>query len=232
MDRAFYAVKANPHPGILRVACDAGLGFECVSLGEVARVRETLPDLDPEAILFQPNFAAAQDYAAAFAQGVRVTLDSVHPLAHHPGVFAGQRFCVRVDPGRGHGHHRKVRTAGAQSKFGVVPEALGRLRTQAAEAGATVVGLHAHVGSGVTEPGTWADLARFLAALAADFPDVEAINVGGGMGVPVHLDGPALDLAALAKALAEVMAGGGGSRRPRPPGRRSRGAVRARRRRR
>jgi diaminopimelate decarboxylase/aspartate kinase len=135
---------------------------------------------------------------------VRVTLDSVHPLAHHPEVFEGQRFNVRVDPGRGQGHHRHVRTAGAQSKFGVVPGELGRLRTLAGRVGATVVGLHAHVGSGITEAETWGTIATTLAELAADFPAVEVLNVGGGLGVPVQPEAPGLDLEALAEVLAEV----------------------------
>jgi diaminopimelate decarboxylase/aspartate kinase len=201
VDRAFYAVKANPHPDVLRTLDRQGLGFECVSPGELDRVFEAVPDLDPDRVLFQPNFAAPAEYADAFERGVHVTLDNVQPLAEHPEAFADEEIFVRVDPGQGHGHHRHVRTAGAQSKFGVVPDELDRLRAAADRAGTTVVGLHVHVGSGITDEDTWADLLDFLASLAADFPHAETLNVGGGLGVPDRPGAAPMDLGALEDAL-------------------------------
>jgi diaminopimelate decarboxylase/aspartate kinase len=204
VDRAFYAVKANAHPEVLRVLERQGLGFECVSPGELDRVFEVLPDLDPRRVLFQPNFAAPAEYANAFERDVHVTVDNVQPLAEHPKIFAGEDIFVRVDPGQGHGHHEKVRTAGAQSKFGVVPGDLARLRTAADQAGATVVGLHAHMGSGITDESTWANLVDLLATLAGDFPHAHTLNVGGGLGVSGRSGPQSLDLGALDEALAEA----------------------------
>ena len=201
VDRAFYAVKANPHPEVLRLLAQQGIGFECVSLGEVRRVFEALPALDPDRVLFQPNFAAPHEYAEAFEHNVRVTVDNEQLLSAHPDVFEGEEIFVRVDPGEGHGHHKKVRTAGAESKFGVVPARLDRLRTAAERAGTTVVGLHAHVGSGVDEEQTWATLLNVLARFAADFPSVRGINVGGGLAVRDPSGGRALDLRAIEAAL-------------------------------
>lgn len=203
IDRAFYAIKANPHPDVLRLFDEAGLGFECVSPGEVERVQSALPSLGAEQILFQPNFAAPDEYDEAFEAGVRVTLDNLHPLEQHPEVFADQEMFVRVDPGRGHGHHRHVRTAGAQSKFGVTPAQLDALRNQADAIGARIVGLHVHVGSGITDPDTWPEIARFLASLAGDFPDVRVLNVGGGFGVPEQPNSAPLDWAQLDAQLAD-----------------------------
>ncbi|PEN13176.1 diaminopimelate decarboxylase [Longibacter salinarum] len=203
LDRTYYAVKANPHPRVLEILANEGIAFECVSPGEVQRVREVLPDLPADRILFQPNFAAIHEYADAFDEGVHVTLDNVEPLARHPEVFAEQDLFVRVDPGRGHGHHRHVRTAGAQSKFGIVPDELPRLRRLANQCNCTVRGLHVHVGSGITDAGTWPDIAGFLASLAADFPNVRTLNVGGGLGVPERPNATPLDLGILDKRLSE-----------------------------
>jgi diaminopimelate decarboxylase/aspartate kinase len=87
-----------------------------------------------------------------------------------------------------------VRTAGAQSKFGIVPNELSRLRTLADRCDCTVRGLHVHVGSGITDAGTWPEIAGFLASLAADFPEVRTLNVGGGLGVPERPNAKPLDL--------------------------------------
>jgi diaminopimelate decarboxylase/aspartate kinase len=206
IDRPFYAMKANSHPDVLRVIRDEGFSFECVSPGEVERIRSLFPDLDPDRILFQPNFAAAEEYADAFAAGIHVTLDNLHPLLHHPDIFAGEAFFVRVDPGRGHGHHRHVRTAGSQSKFGVVPGELDRLYAKADEVGARIKGLHVHVGSGITDEATWSDIADFLASLADERSDVGILNVGGGLGVPERPNADPLDLAQVADRLAQFKA--------------------------
>src|SRR5690606_18221335 len=101
IDRLFYAVKANAHPEVLRALAAAGVGFECVSPGELARVREALPRLPASEILFTPNFAPRDDYALGFEAGVRVTVDNVHPVEAWPEVFRGRDVLLRLDPGRG-----------------------------------------------------------------------------------------------------------------------------------
>jgi diaminopimelate decarboxylase/aspartate kinase len=196
-DRFFYAVKANAHPGVLRLFEKAGLGFECVSPGEVRHVERVLPELPAERILFTPNFAPRSEYAfAAERDGLHLTLDNLHPLRAWPEVFAERDVILRLDPGQGRGHHEHVRTAGAQSKFGIAPAHLERARALVDEAGARVVGLHAHVGSGIVAAAeTWAETAAFLSTQAENyFPDARFFNVGGGLGVAEHPEGRPLDL--------------------------------------
>jgi bifunctional diaminopimelate decarboxylase / aspartate kinase len=206
VDRVLYALKANPHPEILRALHEEGVGFECVSLGEVERVFETFPDLDPERVLFTPNFAPRAEYEAAFARGVRVTVDNLYVLEAWPEAFAGREVFVRVDPGQGRGHHAHVRTAGSRSKFGVGPEALPALAEAARQSGVRVTGLHAHLGSGITETGAWAETARALAAHAGLFPDLRVLDLGGGLAVPAWPGAPAFDVAGAAEPLAAFKA--------------------------
>ena len=200
--RVYYAVKANPHPAILRSLAAAGLGFECVSRGELERVLGTLPGLGRERILFTPNFAPRHEYEFAFGQGVQVTVDNAFVLRSWGAMFAGRDILVRLDTGLAHGHHEKVRTAGAQSKFGVPGPELPELRAAAVACGARIGGLHAHGGSGSFEPDRWSEAARALAVAAAHFPSARVLNLGGGLGVPDDRAQPPLDLAALDAALA------------------------------
>jgi diaminopimelate decarboxylase/aspartate kinase len=202
VERRFYAVKANPHPDILERVAEAGLGFECVSPGEVERVRATLPEIEPERILFTPNFAGREEYVFGFEHAGWVTVDNLHPLERWPEVFEGREILVRLDPGRGRGHHEFVRTAGARSKFGVSRDQIGDLKPLVDAAGATVVGLHAHLGSGITSPEAWTEAGLFLAEVAEDFPDVRILNLGGGLGVGERAGQSALDLEALGDKLA------------------------------
>lgn len=205
-DRALYAVKANGHPDVVRALVREGLGPECVSLGEIEYVRDLLPSVPPAEILYTPNFAPRAEIEAALAAGVRVTLDNAATLETWGDVWAGHDVFVRVDPGVGKGHHDHVRTAGSRSKFGVAEADLAGLAEAAGRLGVRVVGLHAHVGSGVDETGAWAETGRTLARAAdAHFPDARVLDVGGG--IPVATGGQApFDLAAAGAALAAFRA--------------------------
>ncbi|HYX73968.1 MAG TPA: bifunctional aspartate kinase/diaminopimelate decarboxylase [Steroidobacteraceae bacterium] len=204
--RVHYSVKANPHPQLLRALHAEGIEFECVSLGEVERVLELFPHLERQRVLYTPNFAPRAEYAAALAAGVRVTVDNGYVLSAWPQVFAGQEIFVRVDTGVGRGHHTHVRTAGSRSKFGIPIAELPELAGAAAKAGVQIVGLEAHVGSGVFDVTSWEHTARLLAGAAATFAGVRVIDVGGGLGVPERSDQPGIDLAALDTLLTAVRA--------------------------
>jgi bifunctional diaminopimelate decarboxylase / aspartate kinase len=202
VDRFLYAIKANSHPAILRALAEEGFGLECVSPGELARVAESVPASTPR--LFTPNFAPQADYRQAIDAGVPLTIDALHPLEHWVDMFKDRDISLRIDLGRGLGHHDKVRTGGAGSKFGLPLDQLDSFLHLAAVRGARVVGLHAHLGSGVLEAGHWAEVYAQLASVAERIPTVEFLNIGGGLGVPSHPGERPLDLQAVGVALAEV----------------------------
>jgi len=204
VDRVLYAIKANPNPQVLQRLYRAGVGFECVSTGEIDRVFSAVPDVDPDRVLFTPNFAHRDEYAHAFDKGVRVGLDALHPLKAWPELFAGQRVQVRVDPGTGRGHHEHVRTAGARSKFGIASDDLEQVAELARAHDVAVIGLHAHAGSGILTPEHWSEMAVTLSRMGRGFDQLEHLDLGGGLGVPEKPGQAPLDLAALDAGLAQV----------------------------
>jgi len=199
-----YAMKANWHPQILRRIHAAGLTLECVSRGEIEHAFATIPDLEPERVLFTPNFAPRGEYEYGFAKGVRVTLDNLYPLKMWPEVFRGRDIFVRIDPGFGRGHHSHVRTAGAHSKFGVPLSEADELVDLTARADARVIGLHAHTGSGIFEVDNWTETGTKLSELARRFPHVKVVDLGGGIGVPEQPGSGEVDLAALDRGVAAL----------------------------
>jgi diaminopimelate decarboxylase/aspartate kinase len=203
LSRVLYAMKANPHPELLRVIADTGCGFECVSRAEVERALETVPGLPRDRILFTPNFAPRSEYCWAVENGIRLTIDNLNVLRQWSGLFAGHEILVRLDAGRGHGHHEKVRTVGPQAKFGVPPEEFAAVPDALAMAQARVIGLHAHGGSGNFDVDGWIEPARVLARQAASVPGARILNLGGGLGVPDRADAARVDLGALDRALLE-----------------------------
>ena len=204
VDRCHYALKANPHPQILRTLFAAGFAFECVSLAEVQHALASVPGLTPERVLFTPNFAPREEYRTAIALGVNLTLDALHPIVEWGEDFRGREILLRVDLGQGRGHHEKVRTGGKESKFGVSLDGLARFREHARKHEVRITGLHAHMGSGVRDAGHWRSIYAQLASLAEQFNRIRVLDIGGGLGVPSRPQDQPLDLSELADVLAEV----------------------------
>ena len=201
VSRVWYAMKANSHPRVLQTAVEEGLDLECVSLPEL-RLAQSVPGITPKRILFTPNFAPRAEYQAALEAGVVLTLDGLYPLREWTDLFRGAEIILRFNPERPRGHHRHVETAGPRAKFGIPLSEADEAAELVKAAGATVVGLHAHAGSGVDDPTHWGELARVLAEIAPHFPEATVFNLGGGLGVPRQRGDHRIDFVALDAALA------------------------------
>lgn len=223
VQRLLFALKANPHAAIAHALAAAGVGLECVSPSEVDYARAVLAAHGrsstwagveagrPSAgvLLFTPNFAPRAEYAAAARDGTLLTLDSLYALERWPAELRGAAVALRVDPEFRAGHHEHVKTAGRVSKFGISVEDLPAAKKLADAAGARVVGLHAHAGSGIRDAALWANVAAVLARMLDVFPDVRFLDLGGGLAVVERDDDPdckPVDLAALRAGLVELRA--------------------------
>jgi diaminopimelate decarboxylase/aspartate kinase len=203
VSRVLYAMKANFNDDVLRTLANAGADFDCVSPGEVKHLRDALPDDGKGRILFTPNFAPRDEYEWGIREGLRVTLDNLYPLKAWPELFGGKELFIRIDPDQGGGHHEHVVTVGKRSKFGVSLDEVDELERLVTTAGATVIGIHAHSGSGILEPRNWHSVAKALLVVADRFPDVQVLDLGGGIGVPDRRTDPSFDLHALDQQLVE-----------------------------
>ncbi|NJO12500.1 MAG: hypothetical protein HC872_02480 [Gammaproteobacteria bacterium] len=172
---------------MLRTVVARGIGLECVSQGELEHVLGLFPELPHAQILFTPNFAPRAEYEFAFARGLRVTLDNLHPLREWGDLLEGREVFVRVDTGHGRGHHDHVRTAGLHSKFGVPLFELDELGRLARERQVRITGLHAHTGSGVFNVHNWAETAAQLAGLAQLIRESDQINRRSALAQGQHL---------------------------------------------
>ncbi|TQM17667.1 aspartate kinase [Pseudoxanthomonas sp. 3HH-4] len=206
VDRRFFAIKANSHPAILRTLVEEGFGLECVSRGELERVFDVAPSLPMDRVLFTPSFAPRAEYAFALERGINVTLDNVEALEQWPEVFRGRRLWLRVDLGRGDGHHDKVKTGGKTSKFGLPLAKLEAFLMAARTLDVRITGLHAHLGSGVESPQHWNQIADELGGLADQIGTIETIDIGGGLPIPYAEGDEPFDLAAWGEGLSAIKA--------------------------
>lgn len=183
VDKIFYALKANPHPDILRKLATQGIGFECVSPEELDLVLSTCPTLTEQQVIFTPNFASKAEYQYALSKACQVTIDSLYPLENWPEIFQGQRIFLRIDLGIGTGHHKFVCTGGNESKFGIAMQDLETVAKLVQQHKLQVIGLHAHSGSGILSAELWQETAAMMAKETQRFPDVRILNLGGGLGI-------------------------------------------------
>lgn len=204
LDNVFFAMKANSNKHVLETFFKQGIGFECVSVGEIELILTLFPDIDRKRILFTPNFAPKAEYIYAFDKGVHVTVDALYPLTHWPDVFKDKSILLRIDPGVGLGHHRYVSTGGNASKFGIPQTELAALAQLTEAHGIRVMGLHAHYGSGILQADLWNQTAQMLTNLLNYFPDVGVINLGGGLGVVERPGQQPLDTQALNASLQPI----------------------------
>ena len=184
-----YAIKANAARRVLTEVRAAGLWIDAVSGNEVLRaLRAGFPGgSSPPTIMLTSD---------VFRDNALTTVleHQVLPNVGSPGMIrelrdAGYRgpIALRVNPGFGHGHVKACDTGGPSSKHGIWSSEMLAARAQAEDAKLPVVALHAHVGTGPELREFDANMRRlvdFYAQLLPEFPEVEAVNLGGGLPHP------------------------------------------------
>lgn len=180
--RPFYAMKANGNLSILRLIREHGFGCDAVSPGEVYLARRA--GFEPEAIWFTCSNVSDEDLRAIADERIVVNVNSVSEIDRCLSLDLPNPIALRVNPDVGAGHHRDVVTAGGGVKFGIDLAEIETARTLVEDSGRQVVGLHAHIGSGVSDPAPLIDAARVLLDMVSGFEHLRWLNFGGGIGVP------------------------------------------------
>lgn len=139
--------------------------------------------------------------------------EELERLAALASADAPVDLMLRVNTGIEAHTHAFVRTGGENTKFGIARDALGGVLERLAELPQLrLIGLHAHVGSQISEVAPYVTNLDELLNAAAFANErgfaIQELICGGGIAVPEGPDDPApLDIEALAAALAERAAG-------------------------
>ena len=180
--RPFYAMKANSNLSILRLVREAGFGCDAVSPGEIFLAMRA--GFTPEEIWFTCSNVSDDDLRAIPDPRIVVNVNSVSEIDRCLALDLKNPLALRINPDVGAGHHADVVTAGESVKFGIDLAEVGIARMLVEDSGRQIVGIHAHIGSGVDTPAPLLDSAARLLQLALDFDDLRWINFGGGMSIP------------------------------------------------
>jgi diaminopimelate decarboxylase len=185
-----YSAKANANLALLRLIHAAGIGVDAVSAGEIFRAIQA--GVDPKQIVFAGVGKTREELIYALSAGVgwfnvesRAELDLLHVLADEykeSGQAAG--VALRLNPGIRANTHRHIATGHFGAKFGMPPDEVAALLEQRRNyPNLKISGLHVHIGSQLGDVQRTADAVRAALTLAAPYPDVRTLNVGGGFPV-------------------------------------------------
>ena len=180
--RPFYAMKANSNLSILRMLREEGFGCDAVSPGEIFLAMHA--GYGPEEIWFTCSNVSDDDLRAIPDPRIVVNVNSMSEIDRCLALELPNPIALRINPDVGAGHHADVITAGRSVKFGIDAAELDTARILVEDTGRKVVGLHAHIGSGVDEPRPLLAAARQLLELAPSFRNLRWINFGGGIATP------------------------------------------------
>ena len=209
--QARYAMKACSAARVLGAMREQGMWIDAVSGNEVLRAQAAgfamgagAPEVMLSTDVFRDN---ALDVICR--HGVLPNLGS--PAMVRQLAEAGYRgpIALRLNPGFGHGHVQGCDTGGPSSKHGLWPDEALAAAEQAGRQGMTVALLHAHVGSGPTTREFQANmqlLVDFFAGCLPDFPNAQAVSLGGGLPYPYKPDAEAIDLEPFGHLLRECQA--------------------------
>ena len=171
-----YAVKANPHPVLLRALAQSGCRFDVASPAEV---RAALDAGAPASHLVHSNPVARRDHLAqAYALGVRLfVVDSAGEVAKLADAAPGAAVLVRIV------------TSGSGSdwplsrKYGCTVDEAVALLVAAGRQGLDPAGVSFHVGSQQRDPQAWgapiASAARVFAARARGRASARGCSTSG-----------------------------------------------------
>lgn len=186
--RLFYAMKANPNLTLLGRLRAAGVGFECVSAGELARAAKV--GASGGEVLLNGPAKTDQEYRLGGELGASFVLDRPGEVGLLP---PGSRVLVRVNPGLSVSTHDHLATGAASSKFGVRPAEVPGLLLGLREAGHEVLGLHLHIGSAIRDSGDFSAAFARISELRPQTGELGVLDVGGGWGLDADLGGVAAE---------------------------------------
>lgn len=186
-----YAVKANANPKVLNIICQAGLGADCVSGGEIQAA--TNAGFPASKIVYAGVGKSDWEINLGLEKGIFCfnvesipELEVINELAEKQGKVA--QVCFRINPNVGAHTHANITTGLAENKFGIAMEDMENVIEEAAQMkNIKFFGLHFHIGSQILDMGDFEALCNRINELQDQLEShhiiVKNINVGGGLGI-------------------------------------------------
>ncbi|NQD70948.1 diaminopimelate decarboxylase [Sphingobacterium shayense] len=186
-----YALKANFNDRLLDLIQSRGLGADCVSGAEVQKSIDK--GFSPDKITFAGVGKSDKEIILALEHGIFAfnvesiqEMEVINELARQQNVIA--KVSLRINPNVDAHTHHYITTGLDENKFGVPTS---ELETAASvirnAANVSLIGLHFHVGSQITDMNVFKSLCVKVNEWKNWFEErgtqIKVLNVGGGLGI-------------------------------------------------
>lgn len=205
--KEYFAVKATPTPGILKILHEEGCGVDCSSLTEL--MMSDRCGFKGHEIMFSSNETPAEEYVKAAELGAIINLDDIThiPFLKETIGYIPKTISCRFNPGGVFtlGESKEgfqVMDNPGDSKYGMTRDQLFEAFKTLKEMGAEVFGIHSFLASNTVSNDYYPALAKQLFELAVELHeetgcDVKFINLSGGVGVDYKPEQPKNDIFAI-----------------------------------
>ncbi len=186
-----FAMKANSNLAVLRLMAKEGSGADIVSGGELFRALKA--GVPASKIVFAGVGKKPEEIREALKADILMfnvessaELQAINDVAASMGMKA--RVALRINPDIDPKTHPYISTGLKKSKFGIAADrALEEFKSAAAFSHIKVVGLHAHIGSQLTQVTPFVESLKkvltMVQALAEQGISLRYVNIGGGLGI-------------------------------------------------
>ena len=189
--RVFYAMKANSSLALLQFFRRAGVGFDIVSRGELARA--LLAGAKGSDIVYSGVGKSREDIRAALQAGIGCFTGESIPELDRINEIALEEHCVapvsvRVNPDVDAKTHPYISTGLKNNKFGVAFDQTVELYKHAKTlAGIRISGIDMHIGSQITQLEPFVHAADKIFDIVEELRrngiELDHLDFGGGLGV-------------------------------------------------
>jgi len=195
-----FAMKANSNLAILRLMAKEGSGVDIVSGGELFRALKA--GVAPSKIVFAGVGKNAEEIRAALKAGILMfniessaEMHAIDDVAASVGKIAP--VALRINPDIDPKTHPYISTGLKKSKFGIAADrALEEFRVASTLKHIHIVGVHAHIGSQLTEVTPFVESLKKVIVLVNTLKgqgiNIRYLNIGGGLGITYSDEKPPL----------------------------------------
>ncbi|MBK9947200.1 MAG: diaminopimelate decarboxylase [Nitrospira sp.] len=195
-----FAMKANSNLAILRLMAREGSGVDIVSGGELFRAMKA--GVPASKIVFAGVGKSPDEIRDALKANILMfnvesaaEIRAINDVAASVGMKA--RIALRINPDVDPKTHPYISTGMKKSKFGIAADrALEEYKIASSMSHIDVVGVHAHIGSQLTDVTPFVDSLRKVVALIDTLKshdiNIRYLNIGGGLGITYSDEKPPL----------------------------------------
>lgn len=185
--KEYFAVKATPTPGILKILHEEGCGADCSSYTELLMADAV--GFKGNEIMFSSNDTPAEDFQLARKLNATINLDDITHIDFLERVAdIPDTVCCRYNPGGHFAIANNIMDNPGDAKYGMTREQLTEAYKRLMAKGVKHFGLHAFLASNTVTNDYYPELARILFKVAVELKEetgasIEFINLSGGVGI-------------------------------------------------